>query len=427
MKVFDEIGDELERRWRAANYSDDMFPDIAVDVLRDAAPADHLDAWEVVRWLLTTPRIPYQHDVPGRFGQPPITVYCGPRFFVDVYYWMDGTTSIHQHGFCGAFYVFEGSSIHSHYRFDRRENLNPHFATGELALEGVELLERGEMRPILPGQQFIHALFHLDRPSVSICVRTKHSPTGSPQWNYQPPYFAIDPFYQSPEQTKKVQSIGMLLSMKHPDTDALVAELLSNADFQTAFAVISQLRSVRGNAIDHSFGLERGEERYQAWLDIAKKRHGQLIDRIQPMFDESNRQHYIIGRRNRVTEGDHRFFLALLLNVPDRHKVLEFVKQRYPDRDPVDQVVEWLDDLTNRHVMGGAEANVLGLSNVDDDYLLVFESLLQEQSLAQTKSAFAEDFSPDYAEQHNDKIEQLYANIQSSLLFRAIFQEDPAR
>ncbi|PON12825.1 hypothetical protein C2W62_37575 [Candidatus Entotheonella serta] len=127
-----------------------------------------------------------------------------------------------------------------------------------------------------------------------------------------------------------------------------------------------------------------------------------------------------------MTEGDHRFFLALLLNVPSRAKVLEFVKQRHPERDPVDQVVEWVEDLTNKQIMGSSEANVLGLPDVDEDYLLILENLLQGQSLEQIKTAFAEDFSPEYAAQHDERIERLYANIRDSLLFRAIFQEKPA-
>lgn len=287
MQAFEAIGNAVEHLWRNANYNDEVFPDIAQQVLRDTTPVDRISPWEVIHWLFTASNIPAQQDVPGHFGQPPITVYNGPRFCVDVYYWMDGTTSIHQHAFCGAFYVLAGSSIHSQYRFDHREQLNPHFATGELALEGIELLERGEMRPIYPGEQFIHALFHLDRPSVSICVRTHHSPAGSPQWNYHPPFFAQNPFYQSPDLIKKVQSVGMLLSMNHPDTDAWVTELLQHADFQTTFAVIDHLQRVRGNAIDASLGLQRGEDRYQAWLDMARKRHGQLVDRIQPVFDEA--------------------------------------------------------------------------------------------------------------------------------------------
>jgi FkbM family methyltransferase len=422
MIPFDTIGDQVERRWRDANYNDDMFPEIVEQVLHDTAPVDHVDPWDIIRWLFTTTHIPAQHDVGGRFGQPPITVYNGPRFCVDVYYWIDGTTSIHQHGFCGAFYVLAGSSIHSQYRFDGREYVNPYFITGELSLRGVELLEPGKMRRILPGEQFIHALFHLDRPSVSICVRTHHSPAGSPQWNYHPPFFAQDPFYHSPDLNRKVQSIGMLLAINHPDADALVTELLNNADFQTTFAVMDRLQTVRNNPIDAKLGRQRGEERYQAWLEVAHKRHGELVVRMQAVFSEAQRQQDIAGRRAQVTKGDHRFFLALLLIVPDRTKVLEFVKQRYPDREPVDQLVDWLDDLAHTQIMGSVEANVLGLGNVDDDYLLIFENLLQGRSLGQTKAAFADEFSSEYLQQHNDNIEQTYATIRASQLFRAVFR-----
>ena len=86
MEEFDRIGDELERRWRALNYDAGVFPELAVNVLEQNAPAEHVDPWDVIRWLFTTPSIPRQFDVPGNFGQPPITVYDGPRFCIDVYY-----------------------------------------------------------------------------------------------------------------------------------------------------------------------------------------------------------------------------------------------------------------------------------------------------------------------------------------------------
>ncbi|MFN2514442.1 MAG: hypothetical protein ABR568_23900, partial [Pyrinomonadaceae bacterium] len=58
----------------------------------------------------TAASLPHQYDVEGRFGNPPITLFAGPRFHIDVYYWLDGTTSIHQHSFTGAFQVLLGSS-----------------------------------------------------------------------------------------------------------------------------------------------------------------------------------------------------------------------------------------------------------------------------------------------------------------------------
>ena len=82
----------------------------------------------------------------------------------------------------------------------------------------------------------------------------------------------------------------------------------------------------------------------------------------------------------------------------------------------------WLEDLTHTQTMGATEANVLGLDEVDDDYFLVFEGLVQGHPLGAIKASFAHDFSPNYAQQHNDKIERLYTVIQDTQLFRSMFQ-----
>jgi hypothetical protein len=206
MKFFAELGSVIERRWRDQNYDETVFPLIAERALAENPPSENVDAWDIIRWLFATTEIPSQQDVPGKFGDPPITLYSGPRFHVDVYFWLDGTTSIHQHAFCGAFHVLAGSSIHSQYSFHPQQFLNEHFAVGEIKLEKVELLEQGQSKPILPGKQYIHSLFHLDRPSATICVRTYHTSIGSPQYNFVKPHFAMDPFFTEPFLLKQIQS-----------------------------------------------------------------------------------------------------------------------------------------------------------------------------------------------------------------------------
>ncbi|HEX4946010.1 MAG TPA: hypothetical protein VFZ34_05080, partial [Blastocatellia bacterium] len=161
MKFFAELGTLIEQRWRAQNYNEDVFPVIAEQALHELPPHQLVDPWDIIRWLFAATEIPSQQDLPARFGDPPITLYSGPRFHIDVYFWMEGTTSIHQHSFCGAFYVLLGSSIHSHYSFHPQQNINQHCVVGEIRLENVELLEQGQTKQILPGKAYIHSLFHL--------------------------------------------------------------------------------------------------------------------------------------------------------------------------------------------------------------------------------------------------------------------------
>ena len=98
-------------------------------------------------------------------------MYRGRGFYIDVLFWLDGTTNIHQHGFWGAFQVLAGSSVHCRFGFDLAEEINHRLRIGKLRLLETELLGLGAIRKILGGELFIHSLFHLDRPSVSIVIR----------------------------------------------------------------------------------------------------------------------------------------------------------------------------------------------------------------------------------------------------------------
>src|SRR5262245_45637943 len=99
MEAFQKLGALVEERWRAANYDERRFPEIAAEALVESDIPGHVDPWEIIRWVHRAAALPRQQDVDALFGNPPITLYMGPRFYIDVYYWLDGTTSIHQHAF----------------------------------------------------------------------------------------------------------------------------------------------------------------------------------------------------------------------------------------------------------------------------------------------------------------------------------------
>src|SRR5215471_7871669 len=237
MQFFETLGALVEQRWRRENYDENAFPAVASEALEQMAPSEHLDPWDVIRWVHNSNTLPPQQDLPASFGNPPITLYSGPRFHIDIYFWLDGTTSIHQHGFCGAFHVALGSSIHSRYTFNQDREINAHFSIGSIEFDNVELLKKGDTRRILPGSAFIHSLFHLDRPSATLAVRTYSTP-GGPQYNYLKPSVATDPFFTEQSAVRKVQTVSLLLSMDHPEADSLIGDLVATSDFQTTFAVL---------------------------------------------------------------------------------------------------------------------------------------------------------------------------------------------
>jgi hypothetical protein len=178
--------------------------------------------------------------------------------------------------------------------------------------------------------------------------------------------------------------------------------------------------------LEHAFGVTAGQEKFKACLEIARERHGELADMIPPVIAEARRQNNLTYRRSLITSKEHRYFLALLLNVPDRVKLLELVKQRFPDSEPVETVLNWVEQLASTRVMGATEANALGINNFDDDYLLVLQCLLEGFSLKQTKEAFEQEFSAEYAAGLGNKPEELYNSIRNSILFGSLFQDLPA-
>jgi hypothetical protein len=105
MELFDKLGAEVEETWREQNYNEDLFPAIAADALRRANLPSKLSAWDVIQWTLAQSELPPQKDPTAKFGDPPITLFVSPRFYIDVYFWLDGTTAVHQHAFAGAFQV----------------------------------------------------------------------------------------------------------------------------------------------------------------------------------------------------------------------------------------------------------------------------------------------------------------------------------
>jgi hypothetical protein len=425
MEIFQQLGLLVENLWRAENYSEDVFPAIAERALAEIELGrSGVNPWEIIQWLHTESQLPRQQDIDGRFGNPPITLYCGSRFYIDIYFWLDGTTDIHQHGFAGAFQVLMGSSIHSTYSFQQERKINEYFLIGRVILERVELLREGDIRPIIPGSEHLHSLFHLDRPSCTVAVRTFTVSSSQPQYSYRKPFVAVDPFFKEPSLIRKLQSAAMLLQLPPPGQDELLSELISTADFQTTFFLLqTAFRMLRGNQMESFFQLSTSGTRFNNFLEKARERHGPLVDCVLPVLAEEARQEDIVRRRQFITGNEHRFFLALLLNVSNRMKILELVKERFPETNPVEKVLDWVMELSTTKVWGSAEANVLGLDDFDDDYLFVLQCLLEDLSAPQIKEALAKEYPAAYAAKLAGKFDAIAAVLRASIPFRAILSE----
>lgn len=330
---FAELGRSVFSRWKKENFSLAAFPQIAREALEKRPPAKHVDLPALMRGFLLEEEQPAQSG--SDFGQPELIVYDNPRFYIQVLFWLEGTMEIHQHEFSGAFHVLAGSSLHSEFSFENARAVSAHFRVGDLKLRRTELLETGATVPIISGSAHIHSLFHLDTPSVSVVVRTHNDPGTGPQFTYLPPHLAVDPFFSDPLTARRKELLDVMEKTGDPAYAGLVGKMLGDLDFERGFFI---LQSTMG----HLAELGKWE---RAWK-VFERKHRALAAQVKPTLEEIAWRDGPVGLRSSVTNADHRFFLALLLNVPRRKAILELVAARYAG-NPVETVLRWAEELSD--------------------------------------------------------------------------------
>jgi hypothetical protein len=356
-QYFTELGRTVLARWKEQNFSLADFPEIATSALNKSSPAKEVDLAALMREFLLNDEQPFQTQ--SGFGQPELVVYDDPRFYIQILFWLEGTTDIHQHKFSGAFHVLEGSSIHSMFEFRNAQSISAHLRVGDLRMTQTQLLETGSTVPIVSGRDYIHSLFHLDTPSLTVVVRTHTDPGTGPQFTYLPPHLAVDPFYNDALTNRRKQLLDVLERVEDPSYGELTVEMLESLDFERGFFILQ-------NGMGYLKDTGDWEDAWKAF----RKKHGKLADYVAPTLDEIVWRDTLVGLRSSVTEVEHRFFLALLLSEPRRDDILKMVGQRF-DGPPSETVMRWAEEL--------CEASDVGTRILDAEFPEELEVPIEEQ------------------------------------------------
>src|SRR4051794_25475975 len=284
---FKELGDTVQERWKRENFALAPFPEIARAALEARPPATHVDLPALMRDFLLSDEQPFQTD--SDFGEPELVVYSHPRFYIQLLFWMDGTTAIHQHEFSGAFHVLHGSSIHARYEFEKARPVTPHLHVGDVRMKTIELLEAGRTVPIVSGRRTIHSLFHLDSPSVTVVVRTQHDPGTGPQFNYLPPHVAIDPHHGDRLTMRRVQLLDVLEKVEDAGYADLVTEMVADLDFERGFSILY-----------HCMATLQQLGRWEPTLKTFERKHGALAAGVAATLMEDARRSIIRSLRSTI-------------------------------------------------------------------------------------------------------------------------------
>lgn len=150
---------------------DDVMAEVATRVLQET-PAPRIDASGIAEWLVEETTLPEQVNFHSGFGEPPLVVFVAPEFYIEVLFWFPGPTSIHGHGFKGAFVVLDGFSIQVEYDFHEESAPEEAIRLGRLQARAVEFIAPGKVCTIRGGADFIHTVSHLGNPSLTLVART---------------------------------------------------------------------------------------------------------------------------------------------------------------------------------------------------------------------------------------------------------------
>lgn len=336
---FEKLGRTVLERWREQNFSLAVFPELTRTAIEEAPPSENIDIDELIHEFLFNDDQPFQSE--SSFGQPELIAFNDTRFYIQILFWLEGTTEIHQHEFSGAFHVMGGSSVHSEFDFVGARSVTPHIRTGDLCVKRIELLETGRTVPITSGRDCIHSLFHLDTPSITVVIRTHHDPGTGPQYNYLPPHIAINPLHADSLTARRKQLLDVLETIDDPDYGTHVNEMMGRLDFERGF---NMLRHAMPRLIELNV--------WDEVLATFQNKYGELALGVPDTLAECLRRETISQMRHFIVNPEHRFFLALLINVQNRADIFALVTRRFPGSSPIDTILGWAEELVEPNDFG---------------------------------------------------------------------------
>ncbi|MGM3227142.1 hypothetical protein [Dickeya zeae] len=189
-KLIFEMAKRIENRWVMSDNDYRIFPDIAKEEMSRYELHKEFDYKDIITFLNDS----YVQNVQisSDFSDLHVKLFDNGKFYVEVLTWFDKDTAIHDHGFTGVLQQLKGVSLNAAYGFNERKIVSQNLALGNSWLCDAEILNPGDFHSIYPGREEKHAVFHIEKPTISIIVRT-HPITELPaQLNYFPPFIRVN-------------------------------------------------------------------------------------------------------------------------------------------------------------------------------------------------------------------------------------------
>lgn len=326
MDYFKEIGESLSARCGDGALGEN-FPELAAEALAKFPVPANIGIEFMANWALGRDKLPEQVNFHSGFGEPPLVVYEEPRFFAEVLFWFHGRTSIHSHGFYGAYQVLAGYSIEAEFAYHRREEPEPGLQLGELEPMALRLITPGEITRILPEEAFIHTVMHMGSPSLTLVIRNKG---GLTQFDYAMNGLGVNAYQNSQTHVRQAEVLSAFYAANPDGFDARLLEFLSAGSAHRMARILKEME----HELEEAFlGGEISE--------LAVERFGALGAVIIESIDRSIRSGKIWDEVAAQDDPVLQLRTALSDLFPEQENLLAVLGRTFPSRDPAEVLEEW--------------------------------------------------------------------------------------
>lgn len=209
-------------------HAEKDFSEAAERALLEADLSPLEDTARLVQWLYSSPSLPPAQSGENDFGYPTITVYRCDSFRIEIIFWPGFPTGEHDHTAPGAFAVLHGPRLHFQYSFSPSQQLQPGFWIGRMMLKSMDILHVRDVRTITAQDGLIHSLFFLERPSVTVSIRSQNQQ--SKGCAYRRPGIRFDRAFEDLERSKREQSLYSLVLTRPRALMDLVERIASSCN-----------------------------------------------------------------------------------------------------------------------------------------------------------------------------------------------------
>lgn len=269
------FGDALFDAYQEKDLDHHAFPDLALAAIERTDLLSQLTQDGLQQIVTHARELPRQRSSSAAFGDPPVTLYNAPQesFYIEALYHTTASMAIHDHAFSGAFAVVSGECAHQIYDFFSDDSPGS-LMVGELRPRPAQRLSAGVVHPIVNGMRFIHRNVHLDKPTITVVIRTVWDRIH--QHSYYYPGLALDLGMSATERKQLQLLIGMLSA-----DEAAAAQYLRNL-VGTDMAPSHAYR-----CLDYFFKSATGQWDLDELLEAARSRFGDQMAAVTSSLQQS--------------------------------------------------------------------------------------------------------------------------------------------